>query len=144
MNPTGYVRLPSAPPAAQGAFPSPGPAMVALPSPGPAREALCVACHSPLHEPLVVCGCGCRLPFHPTCHSFLMSRRETCPYCGKFWSVQSSNASVISMPFTEALVERPLSNTECMPSCSTRWMLYSLAILVVGATALFVFFYYIK
>ena len=140
MNPTGYVRLPSAPPAA---LPSPGPAMAALPSPGPVMEALCAACHSPLHEPLVVCGCGCRLPLHPACHAFLLSRRETCPYCGKLWT-PSSNASVISMPFTEAFVERPLSNTECTPSCPTRWMLYSLAILVVGVTALFLFFYYIK
>jgi len=63
--------------------------------------------------------------------------------CGKPWNSPSSNQSIVSMPFTEAVVERPLSQTECVPACSTRWMMYSLAVFVLLLGTLFLFFYYI-
>jgi len=47
------------------------------------------------------------------------------------------------MPYTEMVVERPLTQTECAPACSTRWMLYSLAMFVILLGALFLFFYYV-
>jgi len=118
MNPPGYVRL--------------------------AAEVTCYACRtSLLGGPLVLCGCGCRLPLHPLCYDILKTRQDHCPICGKLWNSPSSDQSIVSMPFTEAIVERPLTQTECVPACSTRWMLYSLAVFVLLLGALFLFFYYV-
>ena len=116
MNPTGYVRL--------------------------AAEVTCYACRtSLLGGPLVLCGCGCRLPLHPLCYDILRTRQDHCLVCGKSWNSPSSDQSIVSMPFTVA--ERPLSHTECAPACSTRWMLYSLAVFVLLLGAMFLFFYYV-
>ena len=143
MNPRGYTILPSAPPSAP---PSVAPHSVAPSAPhtamagtAPPAFASCYACRLYLSDPLLLCGCGCRIPIHPTCYTALSLRNAECPVCRQLWTPLSSNQSVI-----ETIAEHPLTNTECAPSCSTRWMLYSLVCLVIGIGALFLFFYFIK
>jgi hypothetical protein len=102
---------------------------------------ICYVCRHVLHDPLFLCSCECRLPIHANCYNGLVLSNRECPICRKTFRF-SSNSSVISVP--ELVVERPLSHTECVPSCSTRWMVYSLLCVVIGVGALFLFFYYIK
>jgi hypothetical protein len=109
--------------------------------------AMCYACRAPLEDPLILCCCGCRLPLHPLCYAILITRQETCPACRKLWVISilpPSNSSVASTLFPEVIQERPLSQTECVPACSTRWMVYSLACLIITVGGLFLFFYFIK
>jgi len=133
MNPRGYSLLPSAPPLL------PSGSSVTQPS-----IELCYACRYILNDPLLVCGCGCRIPIHVSCYATLAYRHENCPVCSKTWGTSTSNSSVISMPFTEVIAENPMSQTECRPSCSTRWMVYSVSLLIIGMGGLFLFFYFIK
>jgi len=117
-----------------------------MPSAPPPEDIVsCYACKGPLAEPLVLCSCGCRLPLHPQCHGSLVQQRQACPVCRRVWMPhpQSCNQSVVSMPFTEAIIERPLTQTECTWSCETRWMVYSIVCLLIVTGTLFLFFYYI-
>jgi len=150
MNPRGYTILPSAPPpvphtAIVGTAP---PALASASASAPAL-ALCYACRLYLSDPLLMCGCGCRIPIHPTCYTALSLRNEECPVCRRSWAPLSSNRSPPNLrssavSVSETIAEHPLSHTECAPSCSMRWMLYSLVCFVIGIGALFLFFYFIK
>jgi hypothetical protein len=114
------------------------------PPPLSALAPVCCACYLNLDGPLLLCECGCRLPLHTPCYRTLMFQGRGCPACKTSWSTNTATASVISVATTEAIVERPLSHTECVPQFSLRWMVYTMSCLVIIVAALFVFFYYTK
>jgi len=115
---------------------APLPAFLVSPPPPP----VCHACHVMLVEPLILCGCGCRLPLHPSCHVLMTKNQSTCPVCRKFWI--PSTQSVTSTAFTE-IQDLPLSHTECVPSCDVCWIFYTVACLSVIVGGMVVFFWYV-